>query len=148
MHLRAFCKAVFFAWEIDNKLVIVQRSDPSVFECHFYWQGIPLDNVTALFKSLPEGKNREYVQACGRACIARVCQYAKIFLIRSSTLGKVNKRILRYLAFLFFQILFIFPFFSARKDWQKYIYFQHLHLDLVKIRHMISTEKISFCLFL
>ena len=50
--------------------------------------------------------------------------------------------------FVFFQISFIFRFFSARKDWQKYIYFQYLHLDLMKIRHMISKEKISFFLFL
>jgi len=60
------------------------------------------------------------------ASTTRVCQYAKVYLIRSSTSGSVNKTILRLLAFLFFWISFIFRFFSARKDCQKYIYFQFL----------------------
>ena len=81
-------------------------------------------------------------------CDVRVCQYAKVCLIRSSTLRSVNKRILKFLAFLFFQISIIFRFFSARKDCQKYIYFQHLHPVLVKIRLIISTENICYCLFL
>ena len=45
------------------------------------------------------------------ACYTRVCQYAKGFLIRSSSSGSVGTVILKRLPFLFFQISFIFRFF-------------------------------------
>ena len=80
-------------------------------------------------------------------CCIRVCQYVKVFLIGSSTSGSVNKKILRLIAFLFFQISFIFFSFSARKDCQKYMYFQHLYPVLVQIRFITFIEKNCYCFF-
>ena len=55
------------------------------------------------------------------ACISWVCQYAKGFLIRLLTSRSL----------IFCQISSFLL--SSKKDWQKYIYFQHLHLVLLKI---------------
>ena len=74
------------------------------------------------------------------------CVKKKVSLIRSTS-KCIKKRILRLLAFLFFQISVVFHFFSAGKDLPKYIYFQNLHLVLLKIKPKTSTRISSFISF-
>ena len=73
----------------------------------------------------------------------RVCQYAKGLLISSSSSGNMKSLITRHLPLLFF-FNFIFRFFSACKDCQKYMYFQRLYPVLLKMRLICHLKNYIF----
>ena len=84
-----------------------------------------------------------------------MCQYAKVCLIRSSTLRSVNKKILRLLAFLFLKIslskIDILPTSAPSFD-ENNFYKNNLFLSLfttlvINEQHFLST-KISIKIFM